>query len=220
MMGRRSASKAGREKGRESMKQPMKSCLTLFLFAGAIHGQTASSAALSERALQEFREGKYNEAERDFREVTKADPSNIYAQVYLGQTFFKEEKYADAVGPYEKARALEKSGKSLSSDQHRILIDQLVMAYGISSQLKKAHGLLDEAIPQDPEYPLNYYNLACAFAEEGNKDKMLANLALAFQHKDHMLQGEQMPDPRSDSSFQKYVRDDDFSKLMKALGFK
>lgn len=49
---------------------------------------------------------------------------------------------------------------------------------------------------------------------------MLANLDLAFQHKDHVLKGEQMPDPRSDSSFQKYVRDEDFVKLMKALGFK
>jgi hypothetical protein len=49
---------------------------------------------------------------------------------------------------------------------------------------------------------------------------MLANLDLAFPGKDHVLEGEQMPDPRSDSSFQKYVRGDDSVKLMKALGFK
>jgi predicted Zn-dependent protease len=194
--------------------------LLAFLIAGAVHAQTASNAALSKQALQEFRGGKYSEAERDFREITKSDPSNIYAQVYLGQTLFKEEKYADAIGPYERARTLEKSAKVLSSDQHRIVTDQLVMAYGISGQLKKAHELLDDAIPQDPEYPLNYYNLACAYAEEGNKGKMLANLNLAFQHKEHVLKGEQMPDPRSDSSFQRYVQDDDFVKLMRALGFK
>jgi predicted Zn-dependent protease len=198
----------------------MKSWVTILLLAAAVHAQTASSGSLSERALQEFRAGQYREAESDFREIAKADPANVYARVYLGQTLFKQEKYADAVGPYEKARALEKSGKPLSSDQHRILVDQLVMAYGISGQLKKAHELLDEAIPQDPEYPLNYYNLACAFAEEGNKTKMLANLDLAFQHKDHVLKGEHMPDPRSDSSFQKYVRDEDFVKLMKMLGLK
>jgi tetratricopeptide (TPR) repeat protein len=122
--------------------------------------------------------------------------------------------------PYERARTLETSAKLLSSDQRRIVTDQLVMAYGISGQFKKAHELLDDVIPQDPEYPLNYYNLACAFAEEGNKGKMLASLDLAFQHKDHMLKGEQMPDPRSDSSFLKYVQDEDFLKLMKKLGFK
>jgi predicted Zn-dependent protease len=194
--------------------------LVALLIVGAIHAQTAPSAGLPERALQEFREGKFSEAERDFREITKSDPSNIYAQFYLGQTFFKEEKYANAVEPFERARTLEKSTKALSSDQRRIVTDQLVMAYAISGQLKKAHALLDDAIPQDPEYPLNYYNLACAFAEEGNKAKMLANLDLAFQHKNRVLKGEQMPDPRSDSSFQKYVQDEDFVKLMKKIGFK
>ncbi len=196
-----------------------KSGLLVYLVASSLHAQQ-SSVVLSERAMQEFREGKYSDAERDFRAITRSDPSNLYAQFYLGQTFFKEEKYAEAIGPYEKARALEKSGEVLSLDQHRIVTDQLVMAYGISGQVNKAHELLDNAIPQDTEYPLNYYNLACVFAEDGNKGKMLANIELAFQHKDHVLKGERMPDPRSDSSFQKYVQDDDFVKLMKALGFK
>ena len=77
----------------------------------------------------------------------------------------------------------------------------------------------DEYARLESLYPLKYYNLACAFAEEANKSKMLGNLALAFQHKGRMLKGEQMPDPRADSSFQKYVRDDDFVKLMKELGY-
>jgi hypothetical protein len=47
----------------------------------------------------------------------------------------------------------------------------------------------------------------------------LANLSLAFQHKHNILKGETMPDPRTDSSFQKYVRDDDFIALMKKLGY-
>jgi predicted Zn-dependent protease len=197
----------------------MKPCLMLLLLIPGIYGQQAGDT-ISERAMQEFREGKYSNAEREFREITKVDPSNIYAHFYLGQTLFREEKYADAVGPFEKARTLEKARKTLSSDQYRILVDQLVMAYGTSNQLKEVHAVLDEAIQQDPEYPLNYYNLACAFAEEGDKSKMLTDLALAFQHKEHMLKGEQMPDPRSDSSFQKYFRDDDFVKLMKVLGYK
>jgi hypothetical protein len=43
---------------------------------------------------------------------------------------------------------------------------------------------------------------------------------LPFQHKEQVLIGEQMPDPRTDSSFQKYVRDEDFTKLMAKLGYK
>ena len=179
-----------------------------------------SSEKLMEKARQEYAAGKFADAERDLRELTKRDPSNIEGHVYLGQALFRQEKYTESVLSYQKARELERSGSTLTLDQHRILLDQLAMAYGISGDLKKARILLEDAIRQDPEYPLNYYNLACAFAEAGDKDKALANLSLAFQHKENVLKGEQMPDPRTDSSFQKYVRDEDFLKLMAKLGYK
>lgn len=179
-----------------------------------------SNEKLAEKARQEYAAGKFADAERDFRELTKRDPSNVEGQVYLGQALFRQEKYADSVAPYEKARELERTGSKLTSDQHRILVDQLAMAYGIGGDLKKSRALLEASIRDDPEYPLNYYNLACVNAEEGNKGEVLSSLALAFQHKEYVLKGEQMPDPRADSSFQKYVRDEDFIKLMARLGHK
>lgn len=89
----------------------------------------------------------------------------------------------------------------------------------MKGDLAKVRSLLKDAIHQDPEYPVNYYNLACAFAEQGDKAEMLANLSLAFEYKDHVLHGEHMPNPRSDSSFQKYLEDTDFIDLMKRLGY-
>ena len=185
----------------------------------ARESQSSKEAALFEQARREYSAGKFADAERDFRELTKRDPSNIYAHVYLGQTLFRQERYAEAVTPFEKVRDLERNGTKLSSDQHRILIDQLAMAYGISGELKKARALLQEAIRQDSAYPLNYYNLACASAESGDKEEMLANLSLAFQHKDGLLKGEQMPNPRTDSSFQRFAQDRDFILLVKKLGY-
>ena len=162
---------------------------------------------------------KLADAERDFRKLTLDHPSNIYMQIYLGQSLFEQQKFAESRSPFEKALDLERVGNKLTSDQHRVLIDQLGMAYGLSGDLEMARALLESAIQKDPEYPLNYYNLACAFAEEDDKNKALANLSLAFQHKDNVLKGEKMPDPRTDSSFEKYVRDDDFIVLMKRLGY-
>lgn len=94
-----------------------------------------------EQGRHEYSVGRFGDAERDFREITKRDPSNVYAQVYFGQALFRQKKYAEAVAPYEKARALEANGSRLSTDQHRILIDQLVMAYGVSGDLKKARAM-------------------------------------------------------------------------------
>jgi tetratricopeptide (TPR) repeat protein len=188
-------------------------------FAGCVcTAQDDGRNALAERASREFQAKHFAAAERDFRELTKIDPSNLYAHAYLGHSLFRQNKFGEAIGPYEKASELERVGKKLSESEHRVLVDQLVMSYGIGGHLKKAHALLDEAIGKDPEYPLNYYNRACAFAEDGDKGKALANLDLAFQKKANVLKGEQMPDPRADSSFQKYVRDPDFVNLMKKLG--
>jgi tetratricopeptide (TPR) repeat protein len=192
----------------------------LLVDCGLIAQSPQSGEKLAEQAQREFLAGRFRDAELDFRGLTKLNPSDIVAQLYLGHSLFRQEKYTEAGEAYEKARDLEKTGNKLSLDQHRILTDQLAMAYGISGNLKKSRALLEEAVQQDPEYPLNYYNLACLFAEMGDKSKMFTNLSLAFQHKAHILKGEQMPDPRSDSSFQKYIHDQDFIALMRDLGYK
>jgi predicted Zn-dependent protease len=208
-------------KKEHAMTNRLSQVVAVVVFLTSCLAQVAeSNEKLTEQARKEFSAGEFADAERDFRELTKQDPSNLESQVYLGQALFRQEKYSESVVPYEKARELEKGGSRLTSDQHRILVDQLAMAYGISGDLKKTGALLESAIRDDPEYPINYYNLACTYAEEGDKSKVLSNLSLAFQHKEHALKGERMPNPRTDSSFKKYAQDDDFLKLMKALGIK
>ena len=193
-------------------------CCLLLLPASSLGQNSGRSTDIGERATQEFRNNEWPAAERDFQEIVKGNPSNIIANIYLGQTLFRQERYAEAATFFQKARDLQKNGKQLDTAQDRLLTDQLVMSYGITGELKKVHTLLDEAIGRDPEYPLNYYNRACAFAEAGDKSKALASLDLAFQRKANVLKGEKMPDPIRDSSFQKYVRDPDFVGLMKKLG--
>ena len=68
--------------------------------------------------------------QKSFTEIMRDHPTNIASLMYLGQTLFKEEKFAAAIIPYEKVRALEKTGTKLSLTQQRILRDQLAMAYG------------------------------------------------------------------------------------------
>ena len=64
-------------------------------------GQSALREGLAERAYKEFQRGEYAQAERDFREGTQIESSNLIAHLYLGHALFRQEKYADAVGPYE-----------------------------------------------------------------------------------------------------------------------
>ena len=67
-----------------------------------------SSDDIAQRAVQEFRKEDFPAAERDFRQVVKANPTNIIAEFYLGQTLFREERYADAAVFFQKARGTSK----------------------------------------------------------------------------------------------------------------
>lgn len=184
------------------------------LLSGAIaHAQGPRMDAF-QNAKRLYQAGRLSEAEKSFREITQYDPANVAAQMYLGQTLFREEKFSDAIGPYETVRALEKAGSKLTLTQHRILGDQLAMAYGISGRTADSKALLQDLLRTDPEYPLNYYNLACVAADEGDKPGVLKNLGLAFKYKGQILQGEEMPDPASDPSFKKYAQDADFKALL------
>ena len=199
--------------------KPILICLLCFSLSASARPQAKSSPDSSfARGLRNYQAGQWGPAAQEFQEAAKADPSNINAQFYWGQALFKQRKYEETVGPYERLLELDKASKKLDETQRRIVTDQLSMAYGIGGDLKKTHTLLEGAIRRDPQYPMNYYNLACAFAQEGDRGKALANLAAAFQHKNNALKGEKLPDPRRDDSFKTYLRDADFIALMRASG--
>jgi tetratricopeptide (TPR) repeat protein len=201
------------------LAKPLLVGLLCFSLSAPARPQAKSSPDSSfARGLRNYKAGQWGPAVQDLQEAAKVDPSNIYAQFYLGQALFKQHKYEETVGPYERLLELDKGSKKLDETQRRIVTDQLAMAYGISGDLKKTHTLLEEAIRGDPQYPMNYYNLACAFAQEGDRGQALASLAAAFQHKNNAVKGDPLPDPRRDDSFKTYLRDADFIALMRASG--
>lgn len=118
--------------------------------------------------------------------------------------------------PYYK-EALKRMPAGVDLTQHRILTDQLVMSLGMGGDLKSSRAVAQQAIESDPDYPLNYYNLACADAEEGNAAGARAHLEQAFARKQNTLKGERLPDPDQDDSFQKLKTDKDFRAYLQTL---
>lgn len=99
----------------------------------------------------------------------------------------------------------------------RVTTDQLAMALGMQGNLQGSRAVNLAAIKRDPDYPLYYYNLACADAEEGNAADAKAHLQLAFAHRANVLPGETMPDPTTDDSFQTLMQDADFARFVQSL---
>ena len=91
------------------------------------------------------------------------------------------------------------------------------MAYGMSGDSQKARSLFEKAIAEDPDYPMYYYNLACADAEDKNLAGAREHLQQAFARKANVISGETMPDPTRDDSFLPYRDNKAFWAFLKSL---
>ncbi|MBB5317679.1 hypothetical protein [Tunturibacter empetritectus] len=135
----------------------------------------------------------------------------IYAEILYRNQQYKASApiYADYLQsiPNDKAH----------QTQRRIATDEMGMALGISGDVGGARKVLQEAVKSDPDYPLNYYNLACADAEEGKAADAKLHLQQAFDHKANTIPGEHLPDPTKDDSILKLKNNKDFWAFVQTL---
>jgi tetratricopeptide (TPR) repeat protein len=147
-----------------------------------------------------------------------ADTATLERQ-YLrdGSRAFLSRDFPTAAELYARALELEKQRPVLSRNDWRTLVDNLGMAYGMSGQLETARETFEYGLSSDPEYPMFHYNLACTYAELGQRDPAIAELELAFRYEANMIEGEELPDPRADSSFARYLMDEEFNRALRRI---
>lgn len=136
----------------------------------------------------------------------------------MGNALSRRNEYGRAVAPYQKAFELEKAEPQLDRILWRTLIENLGMAYGMTGHLKQAKAIYEEGIQADPTYPMFHYNLACTFAEMNDLNHAMQSLTTAFRHRKNQNPGEEkMPDPRQNSSFQRFMKNETFRNLVNDL---
>jgi hypothetical protein len=119
--------------------------------------------------------------------------------------------------PYFKASLAAMPKDDSFKTARRVATDQLVMALGMSGDMKSSRAVAEAAIQADPDYPINYYNLACADAEENNASQARNHLQQAFDRRANVLKGETMPDPTRDDSIMKLKTDKAFWEFVLKL---
>lgn len=134
--------------------------------------------------------------------------------VRQGSAAYLARDYRNAIRFYSQALELEKKEPTLPKNIWRAMVDNLGMSYGISGENEKARKIFEYGLSKDDTYPLFYYNLACAYAESKDLDNAIRNLKLAFQYRENMIPGEQMPDPATDDSFSRYLADAKFRQVL------
>ena len=143
----------------------------------------------------------------------KPDFNDIFL---YGEILFRHQMYADAGPVFEVAlQNLPEDPSHIT--MRRVTIDQAGMSYGIAGDIPKARAMFNSAIQKDPDYPMYYYNLACADAQEKNLADAQVHLRQAFDRKANVIHGEAMPDPTKDDSFLPYRDNKEFWAFLGTL---
>jgi len=132
------------------------------------------------------------------------------------QILYQHQMYKAAAPIFEQALAKLDDDKAQQT-MRRVTTDQAGMSYGMSGDISKARALFEAAIAKDPDYPLYYYNLACADAEEKKLADARVHLQDAFARKANMIPGEKFPDPTKDDSFLPYQNNKNFWSFLEGL---
>lgn len=134
--------------------------------------------------------------------------------MFSSQAYYSR-NYTSAIHHYEAILETEKEVITIDKNIWYVVVDNLGMAYGISGDLNNCKRVFQYGIQLDPEYPMFYYNLACAYAEAGDIDTAILKLEMAFDKKNNVIKGESISNPRFDSSFKKYSTNTKFMEFLK-----
>jgi len=140
---------------------------------------------------------------------------SLYAQV-----LFLAHEYRAAAPIFEKALAMvpvDGAPFRSATFARRVMRDQAGMSYGIAGDFKKARSIFEKGTTEDPDYPMYYYNLACADAGESKLSEARLHLQQAFDRKANLNPGETMPVATQDDSFLPYKGNEEFWAFLERL---
>ena len=184
----------------------------LFGFAGS--SKTCTEIHISTVVETPAEEAAMNAVLADFHPdlIYQPNPDDYFK---LASALF--ENSPGLAAPYYKSSLDAMPNDGTYVNLRRIATDQLVLSLGMSGDAKNSRAVAEKAIAADPDYPINYYNLACADAEQGNAIDAKTHLQQAFDRRANVLKGESMPNPTKDDSPLKLKKDKAFWAFVLAL---
>ena len=138
----------------------------IIVFGLSAIAYSQSLRSLVNKGVDLYKEGKPSDAEVNFKKGLEKAPKNYIANFNLGDAYFKQNKFAEAIKSYQKALAESKTNNQKALVYHNIgnslfkdkKIDQSIAAYTQSLKLN----------PNDQD---TKYNLSYALSQKNDQKK-------------------------------------------------
>lgn len=129
-------------------------------------GFSQSNRSTLNEGVDKYDEKKYTDAEVDFRKVVESSPKSFEANYNLGNTYYKQEKYDEAIKSYQSAFENAKDNESRAKIFHNVGNSLLK-----SNKIEQSVEAYKNALKFNPNDQDTKYNLSYALELLKNKDK-------------------------------------------------
>jgi len=167
---------------RESIKYFLLTLLipTAFSFAQSTRGLINDGVNL-------YNEKKFSDAEVNFKKGTEKNPESFEAKFNLGDTYYKQQRYDEAIKSFQSALANAKSDEEKAKIYHNIG-NSLIK----SQKIKESIGAYEEALKLNPNDQETKYNLSYALnmLKNQNQKQNQKNDKNKDQNKDQQKQNQ------------------------------
>lgn len=144
--------------------------LIIIFFFTISNGFAQSNRSIINDGVDKYEEKKFADSEIDFRKVVENSPKNFEANFNLGNSYYKQEKYEDAINAYQNAIENARDNESRAKIFHNIGNSLLK-----SNKIEQSVEAYKNALKYNPNDSDTKYNLSYALELLKNKDKNQQN---------------------------------------------
>ncbi|MBT8377637.1 MAG: tetratricopeptide repeat protein [Ignavibacteria bacterium] len=136
------------------------------VFAAVSVSIAQSTRGLVNEGVEKYDEQKFADAEVNFKKGIELDPESFEAQFNLGDAYYKQQRYDEAMKSFQSALAIAKTDEQKAKIYHNVGNSLLK-----SQKIKESIGAYKEALKLNPNDQETKYNLSYALNMLNNQDQ-------------------------------------------------
>ena len=176
--------------------------ILLILLIPITQSFSQSTRGLVNKGVDDYNDKKFSDAEVNFKKGSEKTPGNFEAKFNLGDAYYKQQRYDEAIKSFQSALANAKTDEEKAKIYHNVGNSLLK-----SQKIKESIGAYEESLKLNPNDQETKYNLSYALNmlknQNQNKKQNQKNDKGKDQNKDKQKQNQQQKQDQKKQDQQK-----------------